>query len=102
MIRRPPRSTLFPYTTPFRPRPRPRPVQQPHPGQPPPRFTPLPPPPPPPTAGPIVPSTPPPPYRLEEHTPEPQSPAYFVCRLLLVKKKNHVLTASVIVLPSRC
>src|SRR5881409_2627773 len=44
------------------PRPRPRPLQQPHPGQPPPRFTPLLPPPPPPTAGPIVQSTRPPVY----------------------------------------
>ena len=46
------------------PRPRPRPLQQPHPGQPPPRFTPLPPPPPPPppTAGPILQSTRPPVY----------------------------------------
>src|SRR3989475_182579 len=44
------------------PRPRPRPLQQPHPGQPPPRFTPLLPPPPPSTAGPIVQSTRPPVY----------------------------------------
>src|SRR3989441_5519572 len=45
------------------PRPRPRPLQQPHPGQPPPRFTPLPPPPPPPPppAGPPCPAPPPPP-----------------------------------------
>src|SRR3712207_7125799 len=28
-------------------------------------------------------------FRSEEHTPELQSPQYFVCRLLLEKKKNN-------------
>src|SRR6266581_4204364 len=68
MIRRPPRSTLFPYTTLFRspfaeraaraPRPRPG-----------------------------APSR----ARSEEHTSELQSPVHLVCRLLLEKKKK-VLT----------
>src|SRR4051794_41459715 len=73
MIRRPPRSTLFPYTTLFR-----------SPG----------------SAGlknskssasrssrtcwP----------RSEEHTSELQSPVHLVCRLLLEKKKTHVITVS--------
>src|SRR6266571_4371306 len=66
MIRRPPRSTLFPYTTLFRSR---RPV--------------------PPAGLPAQPatqrsSTP----RSEEHTSELQSHVNLVCRLLLEKKKN--------------
>src|SRR6478609_11344493 len=66
MIRRPPRSTLFPYTTLFRPRPlglRPRCL-----------------------AGrrPDLAQRP----RSEEHTSELQSLAYLVCRLLLEKKKK--------------
>src|SRR6266566_2615326 len=66
MIRRPPRSTLFPYTTLFRSRrnsPRPR-----TPGAAPPRSRPSP--------------------RSEEHTSELQSPCNLVCRLLLEKKNN--------------
>src|SRR6266508_6311124 len=66
MIRRPPRSTLFPYTTLFRS----------HwagerglgPG---PRVTPD-------------------PVRSEEHTSELQSRGHLVCRLLLEKKKKHI------------
>src|SRR3712207_7998117 len=88
MIRRPPRSTLFPYTTLFRSRrsppemsglarrPRPRTERRcPHPrlparsGS---RGTPV--------AG-----------RSEEHTSELQSRQYLVCRLLLEKKKLPVL-----------
>src|SRR2546423_10292899 len=93
MIRRPPRSTLFPYTTLFRSSPRPR------------------------TRGltkrlPVLcarearrTSRPPPwrratrrdrappsaarPHRSEEHTSELQSLAYLVCRLLLEKKKQN-------------
>src|SRR5256885_11984442 len=71
MIRRPPRSTLFPYTTLFRSRSR-APVrgtgalagrhQAPMPSS-------------------ICP-------RSEEHTSELQSPCNLVCRLLLEKKKN--------------
>src|SRR5712675_2805096 len=68
MIRRPPRSTLFPYTTLFRsPGPQPSPPRSPPPpsrrrGQ---------------TAG-----------RSEEHTSELQSRLHLVCRLLLDKKKT--------------
>src|SRR3712207_7083068 len=87
MIRRPPRSTLFPYTTLFRSRPVP-PV----------RDVPLVPP---------VPRTSSIPrtsrtelgkvhrfclylyYRSEEHTSELQSRQYLVCRLLLEKKKHN-------------
>src|SRR5947208_12176946 len=68
MIRRPPRSTLFPYTTLFRSTPEPPPpatkccsresnCQR---------------------------------NRSEEHTSELQSPDHLVCRLLLEKKKQHV------------
>src|SRR5438094_7631303 len=64
MIRRPPRSTLFPYTTLFRSRTRPwrgrRAARR---------------------------SPPPPSARSEEHTSELQSPYDLVCRLLLEKKK---------------
>src|SRR5688500_19941908 len=70
MLRRPPRSTLFPYTTLFRSRAqagrgaggladRGRPVEA--------------------AAGP----------RSEEHTSELQSPCNLVCRLLLEKKKKY-------------
>src|SRR6266498_5684341 len=64
MIRRPPRSTLFPYTTLFRSSPpragwarwrRPKPSRR---------------------------------QRSEEHTSELQSRPHLVCRLLLEKKKN--------------
>src|SRR2546425_6853350 len=77
MIRRPPRSTLFPYTTLFRSR-----KPSPHCGpRTPKRFsatrrgTP---------AGSASSS------RSEEHTSELQSLAYLVCRLLLEKKKKKV------------
>src|SRR2546426_5834532 len=77
MIRRPPRSTLFPYTTLFRSRPAFRPrshdlstryyvVSVPGGG---------------------VPGEPPL-TRSEEHTSELQSPCNLVCRLLLEKKKK--------------
>src|SRR5690242_21315444 len=77
MIRRPPRSTLFPYTTLFRSsrrsfspnfapicrgRPRARALRQP---------------------------------RSEEHTSELQSHVNLVCRLLLEKKKNIFMTDSI-------
>src|SRR5256885_3668920 len=75
MIRRPPRSTLFPYTTLFRSHPgarclrvrRQRRQRLPGPGQ----------------------------YHLarsEEHTSELQSPCNLVCRLLLEKKKKNTNT----------
>src|SRR2546430_13359534 len=88
MIRRPPRSTLFPYTTLFRS------VAQPVPGPAPSR--PLSPPPVPHDAEPRVLR----PFlctvearrgpRSEEHTSELQSQSNLVCRLLLEKKKKKV------------
>src|SRR6266850_8466718 len=71
MIRRPPRSTLFPYTTLFRfsrrpgkpRRRRPLPLRHLH-------------------------RHPQPSQRSEEHTSELQSPCNLVCRLLLEKKKK--------------
>src|SRR2546425_2993882 len=80
MIRRPPRSTLFPYTTLFRSLPGHLLLQ----GQLPPFQTKT-------TAGegsrlPLI-------ERSEEHTSELQSLAYLVCRLLLEKKKKELRTA---------
>src|SRR6266545_5587500 len=69
MIRRPPRSTLFPYTTLFRSRPS-KTV-----------FAPS-------RRGCREPSD----TRSEEHTSELQSLAYLVCRLLLEKKKQQNTT----------
>src|SRR5256885_11839089 len=82
MIRRPPRSTLFPYTTLFRSyRPRPctssstysqsakRSRREEISG--------------------CVPRRPSESFRSEEHTSELQSPCNLVCRLLLEKKKAH-------------
>src|SRR5215216_7421172 len=67
MIRRPPRSTLFPYTTLFRSTPRwPEGA----------------------ACGSFWPSW----CRSEEHTSELQSPDHLVCRLLLEKKKKHIST----------
>src|SRR2546427_3557524 len=72
MIRRPPRSTLFPYTTLFRSRPeRPRSAAT---GRP--------------SAREGV-HEPPEDERSEEHTSELQSQSNLVCRLLLEKKKNY-------------
>src|SRR5258708_17806915 len=79
MIRRPPRSTLFPYTTLFR-SPRRR-CRCPHPGNSSPGCRR-------PRTG-AAPSAPQPrPFRSEEHTSELQSPDHLVCRLLLEKKKQ--------------
>src|SRR5258708_32072009 len=70
MIRRPPRSTLFPYTTLFRSLPSSR------------------------SCAPRLRGMRPPdgiqrtPSRSEEHTSELQSPDHLVCRLLLEKKKH--------------
>src|SRR5437867_8531657 len=70
MLRRPPRSTLFPYTTLFRSRPArfPRSSTDPTSSAAPRRV---------------------PARRSEEHTSELQSPYDLVCRLLLEKKKEH-------------
>src|SRR5438309_9340653 len=80
MLRRPPRSTLFPYTTLFRSSPPPacrpsggnRPGRGPGPGD-----------------APRSPSGPAPAHRSEEHTSELQSQFHLVCRLLLEKKKTN-------------
>src|SRR5246127_5927161 len=66
MIRRPPRSTLFPYTTLFRSPPAPPAPQFPFPVATRPSVSP----------------------RSEEHTSELQSQSNLVCRLLLEKKKK--------------
>src|SRR3712207_8766461 len=95
MIRRPPRSTLFPYTTLFRSAAPPTgaaglPAHRSggaaaaagsslhHAGRNPPRLRPR-------------------PGRSEEHTSELQSRQYLVCRLLLEKKKRHptILTPTI-------
>src|SRR2546425_2705361 len=89
MIRRPPRSTLFPYTTLFRSRSCPGAAANP-----------------PASAqccytadtlasasSPRPPRRPP---RSEEHTSELQSLAYLVCRLLLEKKKKKITTECII------
>src|SRR3712207_7202874 len=82
MIRRPPRSTLFPYTTLFRsrsrrieqPQARAEPAQAIH------------------AAARIRPRLLPAELRSEEHTSELQSRQYLVCRLLLEKKKQLITT----------
>src|SRR2546426_7667152 len=75
MIRRPPRSTLFPYTTLFRSEPGPRLLRRPR------REPP----------GDLV-RVLPAEDRSEEHTSELQSPCNLVCRLLLEKKKQKANT----------
>src|SRR3712207_6942203 len=93
MIRRPPRSTLFPYTTLFRSAVRPEPLPWGR-SRPPARA-----------AGPAPCCTrrppgcasarrSPPPGRSEEHTSELQSRQYLVCRLLLEKKKKQYETCN--------
>src|SRR5256885_3318082 len=84
MIRRPPRSTLFPYTTLFRSPHQLRPVAVRRAGDRPPRPA---------QAVGLD--------RSEEHTSELQSPCNLVCRLLLEKKKKqHPFRAPT--LSSRC
>src|SRR5260370_15997140 len=80
MIRRPPRSTLFPYTTLFRSG-RSRPRVAPVPDRTHPRFTSLR------AQGDGFPRDPRE-FRSEEHTSELQSHLNLVCRLLLEKKKK--------------
>src|SRR3712207_7151647 len=91
MIRRPPRSTLFPYTTLFRSRDegdarrlrrrgrRDPPRGQGRPGD---------------REERAVHDARPPAGRSEEHTSELQSRQYLVCRLLLEKKKIHIFTTT--------
>src|SRR5688572_31882200 len=75
MIRRPPRSTLFPYTTLFRSPPRPRAARRP------------------PTTRPCRACPWGTTSRSEEHTSELQSQSNLVCRLLLEKKKKLIAVA---------
>src|SRR3712207_7377416 len=82
MIRRPPRSTLFPYTTLFRSSPSPSPRS----AASSPRRRPDPPSRASPTARSTSSSAPTGCSRSEEHTSELQSRQYLVCRLLLEKK----------------
>src|SRR3712207_8781710 len=91
MIRRPPRSTLFPYTTLFRSGGGPAAAvgrRDPHPGRP----------------GRALPAELPDRRRpgrgrrSEEHTSELQSRQYLVCRLLLEKKKNIRVTITLLFL----
>src|SRR3712207_7098363 len=79
MIRRPPRSTLFPYTTLFRSRHY-RMVRRP-------------------AAAPHRPAAPVE-ERSEEHTSELQSRQYLVCRLLLEKKKKKIKELKITLLVS--
>src|SRR3712207_7367467 len=84
MIRRPPRSTLFPYTTLFRSSSAPRPQTNPSATTPPKGGR---------VQAPSVPGSTGttsrcPISRSEEHTSELQSRQYLVCRLLLEKKKK--------------
>src|SRR5258708_32059633 len=73
MIRRPPRSTLFPYTTLFRSLVTPGWAN----------------------AVPVLPVLWSPQERSEEHTSELQSPDHLVCRLLLEKKKKKIYSKDV-------
>src|SRR5260370_787099 len=85
MIRRPPRSTLFPYTTLFRSHGRDQRgarADEPHPGAGARRL--------PRADGADRSRAPPPALRSEEHTSELQSHLNLVCRLLLEKKNNLV------------
>src|SRR5256885_6406739 len=89
MIRRPPRSTLFPYTTLFRSPARSRasdcgPCRE--------------------SASRTAPHGAPPPgrSRSEEHTSELQSPCNLVCRLLLEKKTISVAARVLFHWPCRC
>src|SRR5947209_16247122 len=77
MIRRPPRSTLFPYTTLFRSGRSPR-LEARGPSR----------------AWQVAADRPPAGPRSEEHTSELQSRQYLVCRLLLEKKKRKLTKAS--------
>src|SRR5260221_7983319 len=76
MIRRPPRSTLFPYTTLFRSDSKPSPEASPE------------------TSSATTSPVPTFSDRSEEHTSELQSHSDLVCRLLLEKKKNTTTCAS--------
>src|SRR5438876_5488202 len=85
MIRRPPRSTLFPYTTLFRSRVSGRMRTYPGGGV---------------TRAPARPATRRARARSEEHTSELQSPVHLVCRLLLEKKKKKLMKISCVIVLS--
>src|SRR2546430_13665423 len=91
MIRRPPRSTLFPYTTLFRSPARTAACPSASPSLDPRACGSLPS-----SYGPTAPSSVPPSRakRSEEHTSELQSQSNLVCRLLLEKKNNEGTTRS--------
>src|SRR2546427_8550524 len=93
MIRRPPRSTLFPYTTLFRSAPRRRSDAQRWRVGAPSRIGRRAP------GGPVTAPTASPRWRSEEHTSELQSQSNLVCRLLLEKKKKVKLHAWYVSLP---
>src|SRR5258708_30773934 len=80
MIRRPPRSTLFPYTTLFRSEPNVAPAGSSAMGEGTSAASSAE------SAGSVVTMT----SRSEEHTSELQSPDHLVCRLLLEKKKEKI------------
>src|SRR5258708_19853573 len=89
MIRRPPRSTLFPYTTLFRSQLRLLDVSEGHGRIPPARQH-------------SMPRTDRgSDHRSEEHTSELQSPDHLVCRLLLEKKKNKRIDMPLQALPQQ-
>src|SRR5947208_8247687 len=75
MLRRPPRSTLFPYTTLFRSRTDPSDTGRPRCAR---------------RSPPVLGVS-----RSEEHTSELQSPDHLVCRLLLEKKKGKEFTIDI-------
>src|SRR5256885_13263063 len=81
MIRRPPRSTLFPYTTLFRSLPQCLALATPGQQLPQPSLLPA-------VANSVC-------SRSEEHTSELQSPCNLVCRLLLEKKNIPVFTSEI-------
>src|SRR5258708_21657344 len=83
MIRRPPRSTLFPYTTLFRSRLIQNQAYEPQAAEPPTRAGG-------PSAAEAAPGAAAAQTRSEEHTSELQSPDHLVCRLLLEKKKTDI------------
>src|SRR5258707_9457799 len=97
MIRRPPRSTLFPYTTLFRSHPRHHTTRSRVPGTDPSSRSRC-------SDPPRRPATPRrrAENRSEEHTSELQSRQYLVCRLLLEKKKSNMLGVTISLVTRIC
>src|SRR2546430_8657660 len=101
MIRRPPRSTLFPYTTLFRslpdhPEGEPRRDRAARDREPRDAYLSVP------AADPLDPRAAADPHRSEEHTSELQSQSNLVCRLLLEKKKKKITKRNTYTLPMHC